>query len=258
MCTLTIMPASDGLIVTMNRDENRDRTEGETLRRGSVRDTDRGERVRYCHPVDRRAGGTWFGVNNQGVIAALLNRYQEPQKERAESRGHIIPRLLGTTADEMNKTLGATAWQAYNPFDLLLLLHSKATVYSWTGTGLQQRTLPLDAPILFTSSSREADSVAAYRKQRFTDFTGGAAQQPMDADSILHGFHLVRDRQDPSSSVFMERPDHHTKSICQAIFQNRAISLFYFNEEQLTQLASAGRLRPACRSAGHAFEEELR
>ena len=78
MCTLTVYSGKKRCVVTMNRDELRTRKEAGVLHSKSIND------IRFFHPVDLVSGGTWFGVNNQGVILALLNRYQAPQTKEAK------------------------------------------------------------------------------------------------------------------------------------------------------------------------------
>ncbi len=82
------------LVMAGNRDEFYDRpSEPPTLH-------DEGERA-WLGPRDLRAGGTWFGVNEAGVLAALTN-IPEPEKEPGSdgqadsvpSRGHLVRQVL--------------------------------------------------------------------------------------------------------------------------------------------------------------------
>lgn len=90
MCTLTIVSTENGLAITMNRDEQRTRAEIGTLLSGRSE----AHRLTYAYPLDGLHGGTWMGANSRGIVLALLNRYQDPTRPDAESRGLIISELI--------------------------------------------------------------------------------------------------------------------------------------------------------------------
>src|SRR6185295_8299258 len=70
MCTLVALhrcTPDASLWVAANRDEFLDRpAEGPALRNGRA--------GALVAPLDRRAGGTWWGLNAHGVFAAITNR----------------------------------------------------------------------------------------------------------------------------------------------------------------------------------------
>jgi uncharacterized protein with NRDE domain len=51
--------------------------------------------IRAVAGVDPTAGGTWFGVNARGVVAAVTNRAHVPVPANARSRGLLTRDLLG-------------------------------------------------------------------------------------------------------------------------------------------------------------------
>lgn len=72
---------------------------------------------------DVRAGGTWLGLNEHGVIAGLTNRCSDgPEPIEARSRGLLCLDALGAeSARAAVKLVGdAAARQPYNPFSLLV------------------------------------------------------------------------------------------------------------------------------------------
>ena len=71
----------------MNRDESRARHEAGIKAREA-------SKVNLLFPVDGLAGGTWFGINDSGVVMALLNRYQAQHVRNPITRGKIIPNCL--------------------------------------------------------------------------------------------------------------------------------------------------------------------
>ncbi len=83
MCTVTFVSDSDRFILTMNRDDAAVRVEAPPR---EARTND----IAYLSPIDVRSGGTWIGVNAQGIGACLLNRYDpraaaavKPRRDRA-------------------------------------------------------------------------------------------------------------------------------------------------------------------------------
>lgn len=88
---------------------------------------------RVIAPVDQRAGGTWVGVNENGLVVAIANRHDGPDGER--SRGQLVRDLLGTdTADEARTFLASLlAEHRYAGFHLLLVDHREAFYVTWDG-----------------------------------------------------------------------------------------------------------------------------
>lgn len=102
-------------MVAANRDEFLDRpTEAPTLRTAS-------HTRRIVAPRDLRAGGTWLGVNDAGVFAAVTNRRCPSPDPTRRSRGLLVMEALAEpSARAAAKRLGQAAEGAFNPFNLLV------------------------------------------------------------------------------------------------------------------------------------------
>lgn len=90
---------------------------------------------------DRRAGGTWLGVNRAGLLVALTNRVTGsestlPPAPQPRSRGQLcVDALRRPSADEaLSWTRSHLDVEAYNPFNLLLADHASAWVVHFDGT----------------------------------------------------------------------------------------------------------------------------
>src|SRR5258708_7283063 len=93
MCTLSLLPGERSLSAWMNRDENPSR--GAEARK-IVRSGSSGSAALY--PLDPISQGTWIGINEHGLLLALLNEYPEgglPASKSSASRGALIPAALG-------------------------------------------------------------------------------------------------------------------------------------------------------------------
>jgi uncharacterized protein with NRDE domain len=117
MCTLIALhrctPAAP-LVIAANRDEYLERpSEGPALRAGGA------------HPVaaprDLRAGGTWLGVNAEGLLAAVTNRPVSRRDDRCGSRGQVVLEALeARSAREVAESLSGLGRDRFNPFNLLV------------------------------------------------------------------------------------------------------------------------------------------
>ena len=116
MCTLIavsgLVPGYP-LVVAMNRDEFYDRP--------SVAPELRAGPPRIVCPRDARAEGTWIGVNEHGVLAAVSNRFSGPPDPGARSRGLLC--LEGLAHRDAPAAQSFAVREAdthvYNPFNLL-------------------------------------------------------------------------------------------------------------------------------------------
>ena len=118
MCTLAVSFGAFSrypLVVAANRDEYYDRPSEPP-------------RVLSADPVifgprDARAGGTWTGVNEHGVFAALTNiSGVSPRDDARRSRGHLVIEVLRQrSAHHAARALsGAAAPGAFNPFQAVI------------------------------------------------------------------------------------------------------------------------------------------
>jgi uncharacterized protein with NRDE domain len=107
------------IFVLTNRDES---TERPTLSPRIFESTSPSG-ARWFGGADQRAGGTWFGVNEHGLLAAVTNRKTASVPANSRSRGLLCRDVLRQSSAE-----GALAWvrgelsrQAYAGFNLILL-----------------------------------------------------------------------------------------------------------------------------------------
>ncbi len=85
---------------------------------------------------DEEAGGTWLGVNDRGVIAAVLNRVGSlGPADGMTSRG-VLPLLAldHGTADGAAKALIALQGTAFRPFNMVVADRNGAIWVRWAGT----------------------------------------------------------------------------------------------------------------------------
>lgn len=88
------------LVLAANRDEDLDRAfDPPRLHPGPVP---------FLAPVDRRAGGTWLGINGAGIVVAVTNRPQRGVAATRRSRGLLAGEALGAASlDRLRGSLEA-------------------------------------------------------------------------------------------------------------------------------------------------------
>ncbi|MBM3483982.1 MAG: NRDE family protein [Alphaproteobacteria bacterium] len=119
MCTLVTLrrPGHDWpVLIAANRDERQDRP----WRRPARHWPDRPEVIAG---MDELAGGSWLGVNDHGVVAAILNRVgslgPEPGKR---SRGELVLEALDhADAADAAEALSALDGRAYRTFNMVIV-----------------------------------------------------------------------------------------------------------------------------------------
>jgi len=71
---------------------------------------------------DLKANGTWFGINQHGLVAGLTNRYTGTRDPLKASRGRLVLDCLAQDSpDKAQKVLKFSDTALYNPFNLFCL-----------------------------------------------------------------------------------------------------------------------------------------
>jgi len=109
------------------------------------------------YPIDPLSGGTWIGVNDSGLAAAVLNRTPSPAPARRAatlSRGVIVPALLGCRSiDAAVEAIDALDCRLFEPFTVVLADRTRGVSFRSGSTRCTRKSFDVSAPQLFTSSS---------------------------------------------------------------------------------------------------------
>jgi hypothetical protein len=134
MCTLAVALGADRrwpVVVAANRDERL----GRPAEGWAVRAAPQGGR--WAGPRDAEAGGSWIGVSDRGVVAALTNFHAPAEwypDPRRRSRGELVPLMLAQPdAAAARAALAGLDPAAFNPFHLLVADGAHAFLWWYDG-----------------------------------------------------------------------------------------------------------------------------
>jgi hypothetical protein len=230
MCTVTIHRGAERTLVTMNRDEARGRAE-----EAPPSLVEESGRPSWLAPTDGEKGGTWFGINDRGVAAGLLNAYVPGDlalygRSDVPSRGSIIPELLGRDPEQglswLHHEFDPTPFPS---FTLVVVGPGFAECFAWRLDGGVEITPVEDGWTMVTSSFWRGDDVVPWRHEAFHQWLeGGPATR-----AGIPTFNLLEIADMREWSPFATRSFSLTRSITQAeIRANESVArLKYWRRE---------------------------
>jgi hypothetical protein len=226
VCTVTIVPHTNGFRLVCNRDESLSRP----LALRPVRRISAG--VSVWHPRDPQGGGTWVAVNGLGVGLVLLNKQRSDAaadeaslaRPALRSRGQLVLQLAGVaTVPLTREALSTVNPRDYAAFRLVAVVRGEVLVATSDGGRLTLDDAPLDGPVVFTSSSLGDREAERRRMPLFRDLVLESA----DRLAGQRTFHDHRWPDCPEFSVRMRRADARTVSRTTVDVAGRDVSLSY-------------------------------
>jgi uncharacterized protein with NRDE domain len=163
LCTLILLrrPGHEWpLLVAANRDELASRPAEPPARHWP-------DRPEVTAGLDEQAGGSWLGLNDWGVMAAVLNRRGSlGPAEGKRSRGELVLEALDhADANAAAEALAALDPHAYRPFNLVV---ADATAAFWIRHGGDENivTRPIGEGLTMLTSGEPNDAACA-RTRRY-------------------------------------------------------------------------------------------
>jgi hypothetical protein len=155
---------------------------------------------------DRLAGGTWFGINDHGVIAALLNRTGSlgPAPGKA-SRGDLpLIALAATTAAEAAGRIAVLDAAAYRSFNLLIADSKGGFVIRGLEAGAPL-IAPIDPGVTMITAS-DPNDLTNPRIARYLPQFAAATRPDPGHDDWSGWAALLADRSDPGETALNVAP----------------------------------------------------
>jgi uncharacterized protein with NRDE domain len=218
VCTLAVyFRAFDGfpLIIAANRDEHFDRPSSSPNLLPTT--------PKIVSGRDLRAGGTWLGFNERGLVVAILNRHLNddfPLLPNARSRGALcMDLLMQNSVTEANELLREHRVR-YNPFTVLFADPRRAYVaHNEDQTILSQR---LDAGLhvfssaadfeLHSSKARRAEALFAEVKNRMPLLGFDLSASIKVLQAVLADHSLPQGSTNPGDAICVHRETSGTVS----------------------------------------------
>jgi Transport and Golgi organisation 2 len=224
MCTLTLVPAEDGYLVGMNRDEQLTRPVAvppKVFERSGI------EMVYPREP----SGGTWIAFNGRGNLLALLNcNGSESQNlsEKCRTRGLAIPELIGlpdlSTTDSHFQQMNL---DGLFPFRLVGVFRSEKIVKEWRWDGTAKQSLRLSWARKHWFSSSLSDSLAEKGRGRACEIASG--EFAAGSNGWLRRLHRSHVPRPGPFSICVHRRDAATVSYTEVRCGGSQISMDYLD-----------------------------
>ena len=220
MCTVSFVNANGKIIITSNRDEK-------TLRPNAI------EPKNYLinnkniiFPKDKKAGGTWFAVDEHSTILVLLNGADEkhiPKESYRKSRGLIVLELISGKS-------AIAAWKYIHleniePFTLVLFQNQKLYQLRWNETEKSALELDVNQNHIWSSSTLYPKEIREKRANWFYTFLD--TKPEVDADELFN-FHRYTQEENTEHGLVINRNDSlKTLSITQTVIEKNKVEIHY-------------------------------
>lgn len=220
MCTVSFVHSNGKIIITSNRDEK-------VLRPSAIEPlVYRIQNKKVIFPKDKKAGGTWYAVDEFANVLVLLNGAEEKHELKAnyrKSRGLIVLDLISSNSP-------IAAWQNIDldqiePFTLVLFENQKLYQLRWNE--LVKSTLELDIKqnYIWSSSTLYSKDIREKRAQWFHNFF---VINPEVNEQELFNFHRYTDADNAEYGLVINRNDDlKTLSITQTVIWKNEITIQY-------------------------------
>jgi uncharacterized protein with NRDE domain len=201
MCTVIILRRPDHdwpVIIGANRDEMNNRPWQPPARHWE-------DRPDVIAGLDETAGGTWLGVNEDGVVAAVLNRYGTlGPADGKRSRGELpLEALDHADAIDAAQALAELDGDAYRPFNMVIADNRDAYWLANRGTGKIEITDIPEGLSVLTAHDLNDTQNSARTKRNLPPFISAPAPNP-EAEDWFAWQALLAD-----TGTEQPDPDHH-------------------------------------------------
>jgi len=217
MCTVSFVNNNGKIIITSNRDEKILRPNAVEPKNYLINNKN------IVFPKDKKAGGTWFAVDENSNIMVLLNGAQEKHIIRPsyrKSRGLILIELISSQSP-------IDAWNTIDleniePFTIVLFENNNLYQLRWNETEKETIALDIQQSHIWSSSTLYSSMVRQERAQWFYTFLD---TKPQVEEEELFNFHRYTEKENKEHGLIINRNDVlKTLSITQAVIdQNKAV-----------------------------------
>ena len=220
MCTVSFVNANGKIIITSNRDEK-------TLRPNAIEPRNYLiNNKKIIFPKDKKAGGTWFAIDEHSTILVLLNGADEKhtlKESYRKSRGLIVLELISSKSV-------IHAWKFIDlnniePFTLVVFENQKLYQLQWNETEKSTIELDTEQNHIWSSSTLYSKEIREKRANWFYTFLDTKPEVNVDE---LFNFHRYTEEGNTENGLVINRNDTlKTLSITQTIIEKNKVEIHY-------------------------------
>lgn len=221
MCTVSFISRNNNYFITSNRDEHISRPLAFEPMEEIVNS------VKVLFPKDPKAGGTWFALNENGVVAVLLNGAFKKHKSKgnyAKSRGLILLDVISASnpksfVDEMDLN-------NIEPFTLVLFDAITLMEFRWDGKQKHSKPLDKNQSHIWSSATLYDEEAIANRTSLFSEFM--SVSSDIEASDVVD-FHSNNNEDYENGFIIDRNTGLKTFSVTQAVLTKEEAVLKHFD-----------------------------
>lgn len=228
MCTVSYIPKGDSFVFTSNRDEHKSRPPAFVPQEEIIN----GQKIVF--PKDPKAGGTWFAVNERGILAVLLNgafKKHTPTGNYAKSRGLVVLDIISNKNPK--NYLDSIDLLNIEPFTVLVFQEGNLKELRWNGEEKFIKTLDTSKTHIWSSATLYAPAVIEKREALFSSFI---EKGNVETTAIID-FHSNNNEDFENGFVINRDTGLKTFSVTQAVLEKSKVTLEHIDmlqEEKYT------------------------
>ena len=220
MCTVSFVNANGKIIITSNRDEK-------TLRPNAIEPKNYLiNNKKIIFPKDKKAGGTWYAINENSTVLVLLNGADEKhilKESYRKSRGLIVLELI--SSESVLAVWNAIDLDTIEPFTLVLFENQKLYQLRWNE--IEKSALELDTAQshIWSSSTLYSKEIREKRANWFYNFLD--TKPEVNAEELFN-FHRYTEAENTEHGLVINRNDAlKTLSITQTVIEKNKVAIHY-------------------------------
>jgi uncharacterized protein with NRDE domain len=226
MCTVSFVASNGKTIITSNRDEKVIRPNAIEPKNYLINNKN------IIFPKDPKAGGTWFAVDESGIILVLLNGANEKHKVKPpyrKSRGLIVLDMISSLSPK-------DYWQKINldniePFTLVLFQDNELFQLRWDGIYKESIALDIEKNHVWSSVTLYPTAIRENRINWFHSFLSRSSgtNTILSETEMLH-FHRHTEKDNPENGLVINRNDElKTLSITQSVTEMNKVAILHYD-----------------------------
>ena len=220
MCTVSFVNANGKIIITSNRDE-------QTIRPSAIEPKNYLiNNKKIVFPKDKKAGGTWFAINENATVLVLLNGAEERHVFKdgwRKSRGLIVLELI--SSESVIAEWNAIDLDNIEPFTLVVFENQKLYQLCWNEVEKSTLELNTNQSYIWSSSTLYPKEIREKRANWFSTFLD---TKPSVSEEEMFNFHRYTEERNTENGLIINRSNFlKTLSITQAVIEKNKVEIHY-------------------------------